>query len=77
MRLFEPEAFHLDVKIIPDDDETKLPVESYSIEQNDVPAIDCMIMLPLSFFFIIVELSPSAYVPSTSELNQSLPNLSK
>jgi len=22
--LFEPEAFHLDVKIIPDDDETKL-----------------------------------------------------
>jgi len=25
MRLFEPEAFHLDVKIIPDDDETKLP----------------------------------------------------
>ena len=47
MRIFEPEAFHLDVKIIPDDDETKLPVESYSIEQNDVPAIDCMIMLPL------------------------------
>jgi hypothetical protein len=33
-------------------------------------AIDFMIMLPLSFFFIIVELSPSTYVPSTSELNQ-------
>jgi hypothetical protein len=46
-RLFETEVFYLDVKIIPDDDETKLPVESYSIEQNDVPAIDCMIMLPL------------------------------
>jgi hypothetical protein len=29
-----------------------------------------MIILPLSFFFIIVELSPSTYVPSASELNQ-------
>ena len=42
-----------------------------AIEQNDDPAIDFMIMLPLSFFFIIVELSPSTYVPSASELNQS------
>jgi len=63
-------ALHLDVKIVPDHDETKLPVESYSIEQNESLYLDVIVMLPLSFFSILVEESPSTNSPSKSELNQ-------
>jgi len=42
--------FHLDVKINPDHDDIKLPVESYSIEQNKFSLLDVITMFPLLFF---------------------------